>query len=377
MATKNKKRRRGRGEGAVFFSESKQCWIGRAIIGVLPDGTPERKEVSAKTKGEVLDKIKKAEEDARAGHTAEADHMTTGQYLQHWLDNVSKPSVSPTTWERYEQCVRLHLTPRIGGVRLDRLRPVHVEALFAKIQRDGISAGNAKKVSEDLSTALEHAARVGMISTGPAAPVPKPRREEEEIVPFTADEVLNIRLAAMGNRLDALFALAVSTGAREGELLALGWEHLDLDRGAMTAARTLGVIKGGFLVKEPKSKRGRRVVELPRFAVDVLLGHRKRALAEGTVAAATVFCTRTGGFISKSSFIRQVYKPLLVKAGVAYRKFHTFRHTHVSELLARGESVVEVARRVGDRPDVILKTYAHFLPDQGKKIASRLEEMYG
>jgi integrase len=62
---------------------------------------------------------------------------------------------------------------------------------------------------------------------------------------------------------------------------------------------------------------------------------------------------------------------------VPYRKFHTFRHTHVSELLARGESVVDVARRIGDRPDVVLKIYAHFIPGAGKRIATRLEEMYG
>jgi integrase len=75
--------------------------------------------------------------------------------------------------------------------------------------------------------------------------------------------------------------------------------------------------------------------------------------------------------------IRKVYKPLLERAKVPYRKFHTFRHTHVSQLLAQGESVVDVARRVGDRPDVILKTYAHFLPGNEKRLANRLDALYG
>jgi len=152
---------------------------------------------------------------------------------------------------------------------------------------------------------------------------------------------------------------------------------LTSNEGAIHIQRTLAVTKAGFHLKSPKSERGNRVVELPRFALDILAEHRRAMLAEGNAAADTVFCTKTGNFIGKSNFIREVYAPLLEKAEVPYRKFHTFRHTHVSELLHRGESVVDVARRIGDRPDVILKTYAKFIPGNGTRIANRLEEMYG
>jgi integrase len=188
---------------------------------------------------------------------------------------------------------------------------------------------------------------------------------------------MRIRLAVMGHRLDALFALAISTGAREGELLGLGWEFVDLENGTISIQRTLDQSAAGFRLKEPKSKRGRRVIDIPRFAVQALAEHRKAMLKEGNLSAPVVFCTRTGHFMSKSSFIRQVFAKMLAKAEVLYRKFHTFRHTHVSELLSRGESVVDLARRIGDRPEVVLKTYAHWIPDSGRQIASRLEELYG
>src|SRR5207248_726584 len=118
------RKRRGRGEGAVFFSDAKQTWVARAVVGVKPDGSPRHKEVTAKTKGEVLAKMRRAEEEARAGHLAGDGKLTAGQYLQHWLDNVARPSVRETTWASYERCVRLHLKDRIGGVRLADLRPV-------------------------------------------------------------------------------------------------------------------------------------------------------------------------------------------------------------------------------------------------------------
>jgi integrase len=372
-----KRQRRARGDGAVFFSESKGCWVGRAIVGVKPDGKPKYKEVSAKTQGECLAKKRKAEEDAKAGLLSDAKPLTVGQYLDHWLDNVARPSVRETTWSSYERCVRLHLKPRLGGVKLSRLRPVHVEQFFADLMRDGCSAGNAKKVSEVFSSAMEHAVRTEIIPVSPAAPVAKPKRLETEIVPFTPEEVRKIQEAAAGHRLAALFALAIGTGAREGELLGLGREHIDLAAGTIAIRRSLAVVKGGFLLKDPKSKRGVRVVELPRFCVEALREHLKRLLAEGHVSAKAVFCTRTGNFITKSAFIRELYKPLLRRAGVPYRKFHTFRHTHVSQLLAQGESVVDVSRRVGDRPDVILKTYAHFLPGKAEQLTSRLDALYG
>jgi integrase len=262
-------------------------------------------------------------------------------------------------------------------VKLGQLRPVHVEQFYADLMKDGCSPGNAKKVSAVFSAALGHAVRVGLIAVNPSAPVAKPKPKEAEIVPFTTEEYRRIREAAAGHRLSALFALAIGTGAREGELLGLGREHIDLEAGTMTIRRSLAPVKGGFLLKEPKSKRGLRVVELPRFCIDALRDHLKRLLAEGHVAARTIFCTTSGDFVAKSWFIRQVYSPLLKRAGVPYRKFHTFRHTHVSQLLAQGESIVDVARRVGDRPEIILKTYAHFLPGNAERLTSRLDALYG
>jgi integrase len=370
------RRRRGRGEGAVFYSASKGCWVARAVVGVKPSGSPKYREVTAKSKGDVLAKKTRLQQDAAAGRLNETSGMTAGQYLGHWLENTARPSVAPTTWASYERCVRLHLIPRIGGIRLAQLRPVHVESLFRDMQRDGMSGGNSKKVSEVLSTALQHATRIGALLVNPAGPVAKPRPGAHEIVPFTPEEIGRIRAAAVGHRLEGLILLAISTGAREGELLALGWEHVDWDHGEIHIRRSLAQLKGGFLLKEPKSQRGRRGVEVPGFVMHALRHRQREALAEGTHSAPAVFCTKTGNFIGKSNFIRQVYALLLARAGVVYRKFHTFRHTHVSELLAGGEDVLEVARRVGDRPEVILKTYAHRLPRDRGRIVRRLEEMY-
>jgi integrase len=374
---KRKRKRRARGEGAAFFSESKQSWVGRAQVGKLPTGGPRYKEVSAKTQGEVLARMRKAIDDAKARRLRSGKPLTVGQHLHHWLENVAKISTHETTWRSYERVVRLHLLGRIGGVKLADLYPEDVERLFADLDRDGVSKGNARKVREVLATAIQHAVRTGLLPMNPVAAVAAPRPDETPISPFTPEEITSVLREAQGHRLEAMIVLAVASGMREGELLALGREHIDLDRGEVRVERTLATIKGGFLLKEPKSKRGKRVVALPQFAVDALRERCKTALMEGNAGAPVLFCTKTGNFISKSSFIRQVWRPLLKRAGVPYRRFHGLRHTHVSELLRAGESVVDVAQRIGDRVDVLTKVYAHEIRPDAGRITRHLDALYG
>jgi integrase len=241
-----------------------------------------------------------------------------------------------------------------------------------------MSGGNAKKCDEVLSTALEHAARTDLIRTAPTAKLrSKPKASPPELSLFTREEVSRIREAAVDTRLGALFILAIATGAREGELLALQWPDIDFERRLARIVRALAAEKGGgFRLKEPKSERGRRTLELPAFAVEALHEHRKAMVAEGN-AAAPVFSTKTGNYLGKSNFIRQVYRPMLARAGVRYRKFHTFRHTHASDLLAAGRDLVWVAARLGDTKEVVLKTYSHLIHRQDGGDAQFLDCLYG
>jgi integrase len=376
-----KKRRRGRGEGAVFYSESKDAWVGRLPVGRTAKGKTKYKERTAQTKGEVLEKLRAAEDDLRSG-CPEAERLTVSDYLDHWLNNVAKPAVQPTTWETYEVNVRVHLKPGLGHVLLPDLRPRHVETFYAKLHKDGVSGGLARKISQVLSAAVRHAARVGLIKSSPTDVIHRPRVPRKEVQPFTPEEVRKI-LAATGpgpyfpdgNRYAALIALGFATGARLGELLGLAWEHVRLDDATVRVERSLCRLKGGnYRMKEPKSANGRRTVSLPAFAVQALRGHRKRMEAEGN-GAAVVFCTQPGHFLDRNTFL-QVWRRVLRRAGVPYRKFHNTRHTHASQLLALGVSLVEVARRIGDRPETVLRVYSHYLPADSQ-VPTKLDGLYG
>lgn len=364
---RRRKGRRPRGDGAVFFSESKQCWIWRAVTGLKPDGGVAYTEGRARTQAEAVLKKQRAEKGKQQPHE---DKETVGQHLDHWLNAIAKPNTRRGTWERYEAVVRLHLKPNIGGVPLRKLTVLQLTKLWADLGTNGMSAGMVKKCSEVLATALESAVAEQKIPVAPTANAAKPRVIRGEVDVFSDDEVKKILKAAEGNRFEALYNLAVGTGAREGELLCLELADFDLEAGTVRITKTLDERNDGFSLNPPKSKSGTRTVSLPAFVVEAA----RRHLADRS--AGPVFTTSAGTYSTRSNFVRKDWAPLLEKAEVPYRKFHTTRHTHASRLLAAGVDPAEVAKRIGDRIETLMRVYAHWIPTTNRDTAAKINAIY-
>jgi integrase len=362
-----KDRRSARGSGSIHYSEAKECWIWRAVIGNKPDGSIRYKEGRARTQTEALRKKQQAERKQSQPHE---DKETVGEHLDHWLNDVAKPNTRASTWERYEQVVRLHLKPRVGGIPLRKLTVATVTKVWAEMGRENISAGNIKKCSEVLATALEVAVSEGKLPVAPTANAEKPKVIRGEIEVFTDDEVRAILKAAEGDRFEALYKIAAGTGAREGELLALEREDFDSAAGTVRIVKTLDEREDGFTLNPTKSKTGIRVVSLPGFAIEAVRKH-----LDGRDPG-PVFQTKNRTYLSRTNFIRKEWKPLLKKAEVKYRKFHTLRHTHASRLLAAGVDPAEVAKRIGDRIETLMRSYVHWIPTTNRDTAAKVDAIY-
>jgi integrase len=181
-----------------------------------------------------------------------------------------------------------------------------------------------------LHKAMAQAVKWGMIPANPCTGVDRPRVTRKEMKTLTAEQTHHFLATARPNRLWTLFVLAVATGMRQGELFALRWEDINLEDGTVFVQHTLEEIDGKFQLKEPKSAAGRWRIELPAFAVEALHEHRKRMFAEGHMAG-PIFCDRRGGgWLRKSNFTRQVYKPLLEQAGLPNIRFHDLRLGHAT-----------------------------------------------
>ena len=363
------KQRRPRGEGAVFYSESKKCWIWRAVTGHHPDGRFRYTEGRARTKQQAIARKQEAE---RLRRRPDTERMTTGEFLAYYLEDVAKGSIRENSWRAYEQAVRLHLTPQLGGIPLKALDTAAVNRCWSELGKKGMSAAMVKKVSEVLASALSIAVKEGRIPASPTAKATRPKVPKPAIEIFTDAEVEAILHAVRvrGRLIEVLVVTAIASGARRGEIFALELEDLDLANGVLHIRRALGQERGGRKTHPPKSESGIRSIGLPSFSIDVL---RKYVKGRGP---GPIFLAPEGGSLYPANIYRE-WKPMLEAAGLRYRKFHTCRHTHASRLLSAGMNPVEVARRLGDKVETVMDHYAHWIHADDKQTAAKLEEIWG
>src|SRR5712691_7502880 len=188
--------------------------------------------------------------------------LPTGQYLSQWLSHA-RGRVRSKTYEGYEGVIRLYAAPALGEIPLHHLHPLHLQRLYGTLTERGLSGGTVLNLHLVLTQALSQAVRWGLLPANPAAGAqpPRPRRPEQRVVdPALADRIL---AAAAGTPMELPCAIALSTGMRRGEILALRWSDLDAGFTVAHVQRSLQVSVNGLHFSEPKTRRSRRSVALP------------------------------------------------------------------------------------------------------------------
>ena len=380
-------RRRGRGEGNIR-ERPDGIWEARISMGFDGDGKRKTRSVYGKAKSEVQGKLRAIQGEAATGQLAEPSAMSVAEYLDSWLKDTATQKCSPTTYQRYESLVNLHIRPHIGKLRLSKLQPIQINHLMGEIGKaieaedgDRSPAWTQKMTLTLLSNALRHAVRLRLIPFNPAMDIPKARPGDKAIEFWTAEQSKHFLECSRGRRLYALFALALGTGMRQGELLAARWDRIDFERGTITVSHSLAEIHGkgnkGFILKEPKSKQSRRTLRLPGLVLSALKEHREKMAAEGH-GSGFCFVTKLGTHIGKSNLTRQVFHPALKVAGLPRIKFHATRHSAASMLLNNGASIKAVSRRLGHSSvELTLRVYSHLLPDADDVLAAQVDKLMG
>ena len=261
--------KRGNSEGSVT-KRTDGRWMARVS---LPDG--KRKSYYGKTRQEVAHKLVQAQKAIADGLPLAGERQSTGAFLESWLSDSAAQKVRPKTLRRYQELVRLHIGPEIGRIPLPRLTPQHVERMLANVQAKGSSARTVSHCRAVLRNALGHAMKHGQIARNVAALSDAPQVPEREFQALTPDSARRILGAVQGDRLEALFTVALACGLRQSEALGLRWGDVQLDTGSLTIQRTLQRVNGAFAFFPPKTARSRRTISLP---VPVAASLRRHAL---------------------------------------------------------------------------------------------------
>ncbi len=373
-------KKRGNGEGTIY-----RCPDGRwcTQVTVYVDGRRKRPTLYGKTRKEVANKLNAALSERSSGLSFDADKLRLADYLQRWLTDSKQGSVRPVTYQGYERMVRNHLIPTLGRTRVKALTPTHLRGLYRQKTDAGLSARTVGYIHATIHNALEQAVNDGLVARNVADAVKPPQVRTEEIDPLTPKQTKILFEAVRGERSEALYVLAVTTGLRQGELLGLKWEDIDRDRGLLHVRRTLSGTRGGHPVfSSPKTTKGRRSVKLTARALEAIEGYHERQQEEREELAGLwqdhglVFPTRVGTPMSRHNLVSRSFKPLLKRTGLPDIRFHDLRHTCASLMLAVGTNPKVVQETLGHaNVSVTLDTYSHLLPNMQDEAAQKINEL--
>jgi integrase len=366
-------KRRGRGRRGDGHVEELPSGKFRVVLSLGRDPVTGKRKKLQETfdtmKAALAWKAERKTEHAR-GRLADCGRMTVAAWAATFLE-FKKARVCTRSWEPYEQHTRMYITPHLGGVPLASLQPHHVADFYATLSRLGVSAAQQRNVGKTLRVMLREAQRQRLITASPAGDVARLRAVPGEMQVWDTDEVRRFLAAARGDRLETLFLLALDTGARQGELLALCWSEVDLTAGAIRILYTLEEPKGAALNrKEVKTPCSRRRVALSAAALAALREHREALRLRGLdTVSGPVFPNRRDSWLQPSHVRKRDFARVVRRAGVRRIRFHDLRHTHASLSLAAGASLKAVSSRLGHHSAAFtLKTYVHFLPEQEQAI---------
>lgn len=381
VRAKKPKSRRGRHEGSVYQRGDKR-WAAVISAGKDANGKRKRKNVYGATKQAVLEKLEHHRRRARPGRRpVEKTKITVAEHLQNWLDYLpTQNTLTASTIVNYGRNVRLHIAPRLGTMLLQDVTDEAIAWLAEEMVRDKVGPGPRRLAHVVLSLAFKRARRQRLVEINPFASgeIDKPGIPDAKTDWLNKAETGALLRAAAGDRLEALYHMAIGTGMRSGELFGLHWSAVDLAAGTVSVCQSLSELGGKLFLTPPKSKKSRRLIDMPQHAKTALEAHQRRQLAAGHIGAGFVFTNASGGALRRSHVGADSYKPLLKRAGLRSIRFHDLRHTHATLCLLAGENPLSVSQRLGHSSvNLTLDRYSHVLPSVKTDAAIKWDSIIG
>ena len=308
------------------------------------------------------------EEEAQSGALVEPTASTVGDYLDEWLETRVRLQNAPRTYQDYRYYVQRFLQPSLGHYKLTQLRPMHLQGLYVKLRQQGLTR-TVDYVHQVMRKALNDAVQLQLVARNPALAA-RPPRSRSHPVDIPSVELVRSALAAIrGTEVELPVRLAVTTGVRPGELVALRWRDLDLATGRAQVRQTLQRIAGEGLVFAPtKTHRSTRTIALDAHVVEQLTQHRasqadrRRELGPLYNDHDLVFAQADGRPIEPNVMLHR-FQRVLRRAGLPTLRIKDLRHVHASIMLSEGVHPRVVQEQLGHASITLtLDTYSHVMP---------------
>jgi integrase len=338
--------------------------------------------VQANGKKEAREKLAALIASVGAGSYVEPSKTAVADFVAGRIDQwEAAGSLSPRSAARYREILANQIRPHLGDKPLQRLRPADIEHWHTALQAANLKPRTIGQSHRVLSKALDDACRHEILIKNVASTQPTPKVEESEVV--IVRDIPGFIEKLKGSRVYVLAMVSLFTGMRLGEILALRWSRVDLDKAIIQVREAIENTKAGTRFKTPKTKAGRRDITLPDVLVAVLREYRKAQLefrmrvGAGKLPDDALLFTDLDGNPLSRNVTSTLWQRFAERVGMGDITFHALRHTHASQLIDAGVDIVTISKRLGHaKPDITLRVYSHLFRKDDSKAAQAINALF-
>jgi integrase len=313
------------------------------------------------------------------GRRVEGVTVTLGEFLDRWLETAAKPKLRDKSYESYESLLRRYIRPVLGERILSAITPLDVQSAYQKMIDRGLSARTVRYTHSVLRSAIRQAIRWRLLLQDPTDGAQLPRLGRREMSVLNAEQSRIFVSAALKTHYGPVFTVALTTGMRPSEYLALKWQDIDWDRGTVSVVRTLERSAGGWRFAETKRARSRRIIKFQDWVLETLKNLQVKTIWRSGCSrpdnSELVFTSPAGHPIHSDKLAKR-FKAILRQVGLPVIRLYDLRHTAATLALAAGVPPKVVAEQLGHASAAFtLDIYSHLLPHMQEEAAIKVERI--
>jgi len=307
----------------------------------------------------------------------EENKITVAEYLKMYLEHI-QPNYKPTAFDTERTVIEARIIPALGRIKLQQLTPLVINQFYTKLRKD-YSSEYVKNIHATLRRALRQAYVWDLLPANIMDKVKTPKVERKEMQFWTMDECLHFLQVAEGHRHYIVYALAIHTGMRRGEVLGLRWRDIDFEKKTITVVQTVNHTRSGVIIQTPKTKNSSRQIAIGDTLIASLLDRRlivneQKMANRKMYANHDLVCCDEYGEPMKPKRLTESFELLTKRACLRKIRFHDLRHSHASILLHMGVNAKVAAERLGhSNVQIFLDRYAHLLENMQRDVANLFE----
>lgn len=354
---------RDKGEGSLYWSKTQHTWVGKIT---LPDGR--RLTKRNKDKKVIVAWLFEQRKAITEHRTPLNSNVSFNEFADKFLSDVAAHTMREKTYISYESYLRLHIRPTLGRLKLTEIQPHHIQRLYSQKLADGLSKKTVLHIHTYLRRVLNQAVKWELIHRNPCQSVTPPKVDKRTPSVWTVEQAQSFLRATAEHRWHAIYLIALTSGARRGEILGMEWQNLNWARSTITISKTIVEVKGVAKVSDPKTRQSRRTITLPDIVISTLRPLRQ----EGGY----IFQSQIGTPVHPRNLLRHFYS-VLDELDIPRIRFHDLRHTCATLLFADGVHPKKVQELLGHSSIVqTMDVYSHVIPGMDSETADRMDKMF-